>query len=72
MLDDLEPPGWGQKVGFDYECDMNYGMAKLKVLAVVSLQMDTVAAPSATSTCGGFIKTLGIVSRISDMPQGIS
>ena len=51
---------------------MKYGMAQLRVPAIVNPQTDTTAATPSATTFGHHMQTHDIVTGISQMPQGTS
>jgi len=71
-LDKLTQPGWGDATDYFRERYMKYGMAILRVPAVVNPQPDTTGVAPLLTTCGELLKTLDIVPRQSQMQQGTS
>jgi len=67
-LHQLTQPGWGEASDYFCECDMKYGTAELKVLAVLKPRRDTTAAAPSPTTVGEHMQTLDIVRGEEQMP----
>jgi len=66
-LDELTQPRWGDAANYFRERDMKYRTAKLKVLAVVTPQIDMTAASASPTTAGEYMQTLDIVQEQLEM-----
>jgi len=67
-LDKLTPPGWGDASNYSRERDMKYGIAELKVPAVVKPEIGMTAATPSPTTFGELMQTFEINRRQSQMP----
>jgi len=72
MLDKLTQLGSGDSADYFSDSHMKYGLTKWMVLPVVKPPTDEVAATPAPITYGELMKSLGIIPRISHIPQGTS
>jgi len=72
MHDKPMEPGWGDVADYFCDSEKKYGMANLKILAVLKPKTDKGAAAPATKTVGELMETPGIVVGKLQMGQGTS
>jgi len=71
-LNKLTQPGWGNAANYFHEGNKKYGISKLKVLAVVKLQTDNLAAAPAPTSFGEYKVYLDSIAGNWQILQGTS